>query len=139
MVTAIDLGDSTDIHPRDKRSVGERLAHLALGHHYARADHAVAGPSLEKAQFEGARARIRFAHAEGLRSSDGGPVLGFELAGADGRFFPAQASIHEVEVIVASDDVPRPVAVRYAFCDDPRVNLVNAGGLPALPFRTDTL
>ncbi|HEX9622371.1 MAG TPA: sialate O-acetylesterase, partial [Polyangiaceae bacterium] len=137
MVTAIDLGEPLDIHPRDKRSVGERLAGVALRRHYGFLDCAADGPRLSRVDFEGSRARVHFEHADGLHSADGEPVRGFELAGADRRFFPARGSIDDVNVIVASDEVRVPVALRYAFTDDPEVNLVNGSGLPALPFRTD--
>ena len=97
------------------------------------------GPRLEHMRIEGARARVRFAQAEGLGTSDGEPPRGFTLAGPDGRHHPASAQIEASDVLLESPDVSEPRAVRYAFVDTLDANLENASGLPAAPFRTDPL
>ncbi len=132
-----DLGDKDDIHPTRKAPVGERLALLAR----ARAYHEkveFSGPALEQIQVRKNEIRLRFGHARGgLKTSDGHPPTGFTIAGADRKFHPASARIDGMRIIVHSDDVPQPLAVRYGWNDFPTVNLVNTDGLPASPFRTD--
>jgi sialate O-acetylesterase len=81
--------------------------------------------------------RVQFGSAAGLRTADGKPPRGFTLAGPDGRHVAARASIEGGDVLLSCPDVARPCAVRYAFSDDPDVNLQNGAGLPAAPFRTD--
>jgi sialate O-acetylesterase len=95
------------------------------------------GPSLSKLEIRGGEAVVHLSSAEGLASSDGAPVRGFELAGRDGVFHPAAARIEVDSVRLSSESVARPQAVRYAFHDFVEVNLVNGAGLPAEPFRTD--
>ena len=94
-------------------------------------------PRLERVSIEGSRVRVRWAHAEGLLTGDGRARRGFTLAGPDGRHVAANASLDGEEVLLTNPEVARPCAVRYAFEDDPRVNLQNGAGLPAAPFRTD--
>jgi hypothetical protein len=81
--------------------------------------------------------RVEFAHAEGLRTADGGPVQGFALAGQDREWHWAEARIEGEALVLSAEPVPEPVAVRYAWADNPPCNLENAAGLPAVPFRTD--
>jgi sialate O-acetylesterase len=81
--------------------------------------------------------RVRFKHAAGLKSSDGGPPRGFFVAGDDHKFHPAESRIEGDTVVVWSKDVAHPTAVRYAWADNPVANLYNGDGLPASPFRTD--
>jgi sialate O-acetylesterase len=132
-----DVGDKDDIHPSRKAPVGERLALLAR----ARAYHEkveFSGPALEQLRVGAGEIRLRFGHARGgLKTSDGQPPTGFTIAGADHKFHPATARIDGSRVIVRSPDVAQPLAVRYGWNDFPTVNLVNASGLPASPFRTD--
>jgi sialate O-acetylesterase len=137
MACTIDIGDENDIHPRNKLEVGRRLARLALRDHYARHSVVAQGPSLSRLEIRGHEAVVHLSSAEGLASSDGGAVRGFELAGRDGAFHPAAARIEASSVHLSSESVARPHAVRYAFHDFVDVNLVNAAGLPAEPFRTD--
>jgi sialate O-acetylesterase len=137
MATAIDLGDPHDIHPKDKRSVGRRLAALALRERFGCDDVEAYGPRLSRVEIDGPEVRVHFAHAAQLRTVGDAKVSGFELAGADLVFFPAEGAIQGESVVVRSQAVSSPVAVRYAFADCPDVNLVNAAGLPAEPFRTD--
>ncbi|WP_372014855.1 sialate O-acetylesterase [Pseudoxanthomonas sp. 10H] len=134
----IDVGDSHDIHPRDKRTVGHRLALAAR--HVAYGERALvhAGPVFRSAEADGAGLVLRFDAAGGaLAARGGGAPRGFEVAGADGRFHPAQARIAGDTVVLRSDAVPRPTLARYAWSDDPvQADLVGADGLPASPFRT---
>ncbi|MEZ0325389.1 MAG: sialate O-acetylesterase [Fimbriimonas sp.] len=132
----IDIGEANDIHPRNKREVGRRLALNALARTYG-VKVAFSGPVFESAVAEGNKMRLRFSHAEGLRSSDEGPLVGFAVAGADRKFKWARADVEGDTIIVRSPEVARPVAVRYGWSNNPGVNLVNGAGLPASPFRSD--
>lgn len=138
MAVALDVGNASDIHPTNKQAVGHRLALLALSEVYG-LNVASRGPSLASVAIEGRRVRVHLANADGLRTRDGKPVLGFVLAGADGKFHPASASLSGTEVIVESADVPEPKQVRYGWADYLEVNLENGAGLPAEPFRTDNI
>jgi sialate O-acetylesterase len=138
MATAIDIGDANDIHPRNKRAVGLRLSRIALHDVYGQSDLLCHGPEVECVQVEGRRMRVFFRHAAGLRTSSGTEhVKGFELAGENGQFRPALAHIDGEQLVVQSDAIEKPTALRYAWRDYPEVNLVNGVDLPALPFRTD--
>jgi sialate O-acetylesterase len=136
MAVAIDIGEPEDIHPRNKLDVGLRLARWALADTY-RQRVAPSGPLYDAHAVEGDRIRVRFEHARGLKTSEGGAPAGFAVAGADRKFVQAEARVEGDAVVVWSKDVPRPVAVRYAWADNPAANLYNADGLPASPFRTD--
>ena len=138
MVATADVGDSIDIHPRNKKAVGERFARWALAKQYGR-DVVCSGPVFKSLSQEGGRLVLEFDYAEGgLSTSDGEPVKAFEVAGSDKVFRPAVAEIKGGRIEVYSPDVAEPVAVRYAWKDFCRVNLVNADGLPAVPFRSDS-
>ena len=138
MVATVDVGDSIDIHPRNKKAVGERFARWALAKQYGR-DVACSGPVFKSLSQEDGRLVLKFDYTEGgLSTSDGEPVKAFEVAGSDKVFRPAAAEIKGSRIEVYSPDVAEPVAVRYAWKDFCRVNLVNAGGLPAVPFRSDS-
>ena len=133
---AIDIGEAWDIHPRNKQDVGARLARIALAQDYGR-DVAYSGPAYRSMAVEGDRVRLTFEHAEGLTNS-GGPLQRFEIAGADKVFVWANTQVDGDSVVVHSPAVAEPVAVRYAWADNPEgCNLINAAGLPASPFRTD--
>ena len=145
MAVTIDVGDSADIHPKSKKEVGNRLALAALNVAYGK-DLAFSGPLYKSMQVKGNRTMIRFHHvAQGLiMAKREGPELvkedslkGFVIAGPDQKFVWAQAIIKGNSVIVWSDAVPHPVAVRYNWADNPGGNLYNSAGLPASPFRTD--
>ena len=133
---AIDIGEAADIHPRNKREVGRRLALNALAQTYG-LKVPYSGPVYDGYQVQGNRIRIRFKHANGLGTSDGGPIVGFSMAGADRKFHWAQARIDGDTVVVWSPEVSTPVAVRYGWSNNPAVNLINGADLPATPFRTD--
>ncbi len=137
MALAIDVGESNDIHPKDKQTVGKRLALAARGAAYGE-NIVYSGPMYRQHTGEQGAMRLWFDHiGSGLRSRDGNALAGFRIAGHDGRFFKAEARIEGATVVVASALVPDPVAVRYAWENDPVATLVNREGLPAVPFRTD--
>jgi len=138
MVVTADCGDSIDIHPRNKVLPGERLALWALAKDYGR-NVVYSGPIYKETKFDGGKAIISFYYSEGgLGTNDGEPPMGFKLAGKDGIFYPATAVISGNKVIVESENVAEPVAVRYGFENFFRVNLCGATGLPASPFRSDS-
>ncbi|HYN83967.1 MAG TPA: sialate O-acetylesterase [Pyrinomonadaceae bacterium] len=136
MAVAIDIGEADDIHPRNKRDVGLRLARWALFDTYKQAV-VPSGPLYDSHAVEGGRVRLRFKHARGLKTSDGRAPVGFAVAGEDRKFVRAEARVEGETVVVWSDRVARPVAVRYAWADNPATNLYNSDDLPASPFRTD--
>ncbi len=136
MATAIDVGDPYDIHPKDKRTVGERLALDALAIAYGK-DTVHVGPTYQSHQIAGNRVTVRFEYAHGLRTSGDEPPKGFSLAGSDRVFYPAKATMRGNAVTITSDSVATPVAVRYGWAKNPVVNLYNQARLPAVPFRTD--
>lgn len=139
MVVAIDKGEADDIHPRDKKPVGERLAVFARANAYGE-DLAFSGPIFDSLQIEGNRALVGFQHAgSGLKSLDEEPLKYFEIAAADGEFKPAVAKIVGDSLEVSSSEVSEPRAVRYAWLANPEgANLGNEEGLPASPFRSDS-
>lgn len=140
MAVSIDVGDAHDIHPRDKKTVGERLARIALAQSYGQAL-PFKGPTLRTSRGgpDGSFELTFDDVAGGLATRGGGPLLGFAVAGADQRFMPARAEIlgaHRVRVW--SDAVAKPSALRYAWGDTPLdANLVDGAGLPATPWRSD--
>jgi sialate O-acetylesterase len=135
MAVAIDVGDPADIHPRDKRSVGTRLGLAARALAYGeRLEHS--GPLFRQVTAEGTSLRVWFDHAAGLTTRGRATVVGFEVAGSDGKYLPAEARIEGTAVIVSSAAVPAPRSVRYGWADNPQVSLYNAAGLPASPFRS---
>lgn len=136
MAVTIDIGDSKNIHPTDKQDVGLRLALWAEATVYFR-DEEFSGPLASGFQIEDGRARLTFRNGEGMKATDGGKIKGFAIAGEDRKFVWADAEIQGDHVVVSSPEVPKPVAVRYAWDDDPECNLINNTGLPASPFRTD--
>ena len=139
MAVINDIGAAGDIHPRNKKDVGERLARWALANEYGRKDVVVSGPLYRDFKVEGSKVRISFEYAEGVKTSDGGEPGRFEIAGKDQVWYWGKAVIDGEAVLVSSEEVPEPVAVRYAWASNPEgANLVNAAGLPASLFRTDS-
>jgi sialate O-acetylesterase len=134
----IDLGEAGDIHPKNKHDVGVRLAAIARTVAYGQPV-VNSGPTLRRFAVRGNRVTIEFQHAAGLRTRvPAGTIGGFAISGSDRRFLWAKAEIVGDKIVVWSDQVPRPVAVRYAWENNPdHANLVNVAGLPAAPFRTD--
>jgi len=137
MACTIDIGDSASIHPLNKQEVGRRLALIANKQVYKK-DCIASGPMYKEFRKDGNRIRISFTNiGSGLSTKDGKEVIGFAIAGKDHTFYWAKAIIEGKEVVVYSDKVTAPEAVRYAWADNPQCNLVNSEGLPAVPFRTD--
>ena len=136
MAVITDLGDEMDIHPRQKAPVGERLARAALALVYGQKIVA-SGPRFEQVTFDGSKAVVRFSQVGGGLVAKGEKLVGFTLAGEDHKFHKADAKIEGETVVVTSDKVSKPVAVRFGWADYPVVNLYNQEGLPASPFRTD--
>lgn len=136
MAVIIDVGDAKDIHPRDKQTVGYRLAQVALARDYGKRIE-YSGPMYKSMKVEGGAIRLSFDHLGGGLVAKGGDLVGFAIAGADKKFVWAKAWIDGNTVVVSSDQVTQPAAVRYAWADNPQCNLYNKEGLPASPFRTD--
>jgi sialate O-acetylesterase len=136
MATTIDVGDELELHPRNKLDVGRRLAACALAGTYGQKV-VPSGPLFDWYTTEGDKLRLHFKYGAGLKTIDGGPVKGFSIAGDDRRFVWADARIEGDTVVVSSSRVPKPVAVRYGWADNPISSLYNQAGLPASPFRTD--
>ena len=136
MVVTTDVGDANAIHPARKAPVGARLALAAEALAYGKRIE-YSGPLFSALKIKGHRAVVHFAHVDGGLVARNGPLKGFTIAGADGRFVPAQAVIQDRTVVVSSADVVSPVAVRYGWANVPEVNLFNQAGLPASPFRSD--
>jgi sialate O-acetylesterase len=133
----IDIGEADDIHPRNKQDVGHRLALAARKVAYGE-DVVYSGPTYRDCEFSAGQANISFNHRGGGLVARGEELRGFAVAGPDRHFVWAQARIDGDRVVVWSDAVPNPVAVRYAWANNPEAaNLYNAEGLPAAPFRTD--
>lgn len=144
-----DVGEANDIHPKDKQTVGHRLALWALGTTYGQ-DVVYSGPLLSFSQYRTGttndagkvnpgRMMINFTHADGLKSGDNKPLRGFAVADEDRVFHRADARIDGETglLVLSSKQVQTPVAARYNWADNPDGNLVNGAGLPAAPFRTD--
>ncbi|MEI6947819.1 sialate O-acetylesterase [Paraflavisolibacter sp. H34] len=137
-VTITDLVDNlNDIHPSYKWEVGRRLSLVALAKTYNRKNTVYSGPQLERAKVKGAQLVLSFKNAEGLKTTDGQQPNYFTLAGRDGKFVAANAVISGNTVVLSSPEVAQPVTARFAWTETAQPNLVNAAGLPAVPFRTD--
>lgn len=140
MAVTTDIGNPDDIHPKNKEDVGKRLALWALSKDYGREGLVYSGPLYEEAEINGDHILIDFNHTgSGLAIGKGDSELkGFEIAGADKQFYPANAVIQGKQLRVSSPKVPIPAAVRYAWSNNPEeANLFNKEGLPASSFRTD--
>ncbi len=140
MVVTMDVGEARDLHPKNKKPIGVRLAKTALNRTYGQLRVAYRGPQYDYVVFEKARAIIHFTPesvGSGLATKDGNPPMHFTMAGADKIFHPATARIIGNTIELVSRGVKKPVAVRYAFTNFPVTNLQNGEGLPAVPFRTD--
>jgi sialate O-acetylesterase len=134
----IDLGEAQDIHPRNKQDVANRLARLALARDYGKKI-AAQSPTYKAMENHGNKVVIRFDHVNGgFHAADVAELHGFAIAGGDRKFVWAKAKIVSPDAVeVWSDTVGDPVAVRYAWADNPVCNLYSAAGLPVTPFRTD--
>lgn len=140
MVVTMDVGEAKDLHPKNKKPIGVRLAKTALNRDYGLLDTAYRGPEYNHVVFEKGAAVIHYKPEtvkSGLVTNNAGAPRHFWLAGADKVFHPATAKIAGNTVEVRSAKVKAPVALRYAFTNTAVTNLQNGAGLPAVPFRTD--
>ena len=150
MAVAIDVGDPGDVHPQNKTVVAQRLVLVARHVAYGQDDLVWSGPMYDSMKIEGNAIRASFTQVGGGLKIGASPwtavgsdpiptdhLAGFAIAGADQKWFPADAKIDGNTVIVSSPQVPNPVAVRYGWENSPACNLYNAEGLPAATFRTD--
>ena len=136
MAVAMDIGDVNDIHPTNKQDVGERLALWALAKTYGK-EIVFSGPFYKSMKIEGDKIRLTFDYtADGLVAK-GGELREFTIAGPDQNFVPAKAVIDGKTVLVSSEQVKNPVAVRFAWRNAAQPNLFNTAGLPAPSFKTD--
>lgn len=156
----IDIGEADDIHPRNKKDAGERLSRIALAQTYGKSDIVFSGPLYKSMAVEGDKIRIQFSHADDglmaqpipstyvprslvpkpvplVRNSPQSELEGFAICGDDKQWKWANATIENGTVVVSSPEVAKPVAVRYAWANNPTCNLYNKAGLPGVPFRTD--
>jgi sialate O-acetylesterase len=163
LAVAVDIGDSANVHPKNKEALCDRLSRIALANVYGKKME-FSGPVYAGMKVEGNAIRISFTHAQGLTThypeglyahvssppnpsstaevpaANDGPLKWFQIAGADGKYVDAQATIDGSTVVVRSADVPAPVEVRYAWDNYPYgANLYNSAGLPAVPFRTNKM
>ena len=136
MAVIIDIGDAADIHPKNKQDVGRRLALWAQSQVYGK-DVVYSSPLFESLKVEEGKLRVTFKHEGSGLVAKGDKLTGFSIAGEDRQFAWADAQIDGKTVILSSDKVSKPVAVRYAWADNPECNLYNKEGLPASPFRSD--
>ena len=134
MAVTIDVGNPDDVHPTDKLTVGNRLALAARAISYG--EHLeYSGPIFRQVTTEGASLRVWLDHASGLVTKGGG-LTGFEVAGADGQFAPAEAKIDGDTIVLSNASIPLPVAARYGWANSPECHLFNGAGLPASPFTS---
>ena len=138
MVCSIDLGEAESIHPKDKQDVGYRLALQAEKLAYGKKG-TVSGPMYSSYRIEGNALRLSLTESgSGLKTKDNLVPREFTIAGVDKKFYNATAQIQGNELLISSDKVAQPIAVRYAWSNNPDCNLINAEGFPVVPFRTDT-
>jgi len=136
MASAIDIGEANDIHPRNKQEVGRRLALCALARVYGRKVEC-SGPTYRSMSVRDGKAILSFTHTTGGLVVKGDELKGFAIRGESGGWVWAKAKVEDDKVVVWAEGVSKPVAVRYAWANNPIGNLYNGAGLPANPFRTD--
>ena len=141
MAVTIDVGEYNDIHPKNKKPVGYRLALAAEKVAYGEKNIVYSGPIYKSMKIEGNKIILSFDHVgSGLVAKNGGKLKWFEICGRDDDFYPAEAKIVNNTIVVSSEKVKSPVAARYAWANNPEgANLYNKEGLPASPFRTSEL
>ena len=138
MAVAADVGNTLLVHPRDKKTVGDRLGRAALALAYGK-DIPFRGPQLKSAVKKGTEVVLSFTLEKGSLTGKTAELGGFELASADGAFQPAQARLDGNQVVVSATSVTNPKRVRYAWANDPTLSLYDSNGLPSPPFdRTVT-
>jgi sialate O-acetylesterase len=136
LAVTIDVGDANDIHPRDKKEVGDRLALWALAHYYGR-NVPCSGPEFVSAEAIPGALKLHFDHTDGGLVVEGDKLEESSVAGDDHKWFWADARIDGAAVVVSSTNVPSPKAARYAWQGNPKATLFNGAVLPVVPFRTD--
>jgi sialate O-acetylesterase len=137
MAVTIDIGEAGNIHPKNKQDVGKRLTAWALAKVYGR-DVVASGPLYKSHEKRDGKIVVAFGYVGGgLVAKDGEKLRGFAIAGEDKKWEAADAAIDGETVVVSSPKVQSPVAVRYAWANNPSCNLYNKADLPASPFRTD--
>ena len=136
LAVTIDTGDPDNIHPKDKKIVGERLALCALAKEYGEKI-PYAGPTFKSVTHLPGALKLRLDHTDGGLKVKGDKLAEFSVAGEDRKWHWADARIEGDAVVVSSPEVPEPVAARYAWQANPVATLYNGAGLPAVPFRTD--
>jgi sialate O-acetylesterase len=138
MIVTLDIGEGAVVHAHNKKQVGARLAATALNKVYGRRDVPDRYPLFERLELGGGKATVHLSHTGGrLVCLPAGQCKGIAMAGADRNFVWADAVVQGSSVVVSSPKVPQPVAVRYAWADNPEASLFNQAGFPAAPFRTD--
>ena len=137
MAVSTDCGDSLNVHPIRKKEVGDRLAAWALNKTYSLKKITPSGPLFKNASFSGHEVVVSFEYDKDLHTSDNAPLRTFELAGEDGIFYPAEATISRNKVKVKSKKVKKPKMIRYAWQPYTNANLVNNTGFPASTFRAE--
>ena len=137
MAVLMDIGEENNIHPADKKAGGSRLAYLALTKTYGLSGFEFESPEYKAIEIKEASVTVSFDKAPNGITSYGKEVVGFEIAGSDKVFYPAKAEVRRKSVVLTSDKVKEPVAVRYLFKDFAKAELFSTGGLPISSFRTD--
>jgi len=137
-IVTLDLGHERELHPKNKEDFAARMANLVLHKTYGR-DTPADSPVIESIEGKGSAIIAHLSHSAGIETSDGQSPRCFKIAGTDGRFSAAQAVFEGETLRVSSGDVPTPVMLRYAYDDNPDVNVINAHGLPLAPYRSDSL
>ena len=137
MVVTMDIGNPTDIHPRNKQDVGKRLGLWALSQTYGQEGIVYSGPIYRSVKVEGDKIRVFFDYIGGGLTAEGGDLTHFTIAEKGADFVPARAVIDGDSIVVSADSVKKPAAVRYGWENGAEPNLFNKEGLPASPFRTD--
>ena len=140
MVVTMDVGESRNLHPKNKKPIGVRLAKTALNRDYGMLSISYQGPHYNYVVFEQRKAIVHFQPEtvkSGLTTKDGGTPQYFMLSGTDKVFYPAAAKIVGNHIELTSPKIKNPVVVRYAFTNSAVTNLQNGEGIPAVPFRTD--
>ena len=135
MAVINDIGNFRDIHPRNKQDVGYRLALLALKHTYGKTDLVADSPFFESLKADGSKLVVTFRNAKTLKTRDGKPSPYFEIAGLDGKYFPATVVLDGNKAVLSSDKVAQPYMARYAWNHNVTTTLVNENNLPAGAFR----
>lgn len=137
MAVIMDIGEKDNIHPVDKQKGGSRLAYLALAKTYGMSGFEFESPEFNAMEIKGSTVTVSFNNVPNGITAYNKEVLGFEMAGEDQVFYPAQAVLRSKSVLLSSPQVEKPVAVRYLFKDFTTAEIFSVGGLPLSSFRTD--